>query len=322
MKSSTLFPFWLRLLIASAWFSIVLLPSAPAQQPRPADMNANPRRLWKPVEDDVYLQEIGEKIPTDKPVTAVAVLSNIVHVVIGGELKTIRDGVLAESPSAPKGVSRLRSLGGALWAAADAGAFRFVGSTWEKVDAGRFTDFCLHLGQVYGATADDIFRFENNHFVNIRPLGGYLSSDPTLVMEDFSQVLPDPVQIGPVERIGSYGGTLYLLRPGRLALLDGKTLVTDCMDWGTLPSSATRDMLSLSQLYVATDRGLAVLRGMAMTMLRGSEGLPFEDTTCLAEGFDGDLWIGTSRGAIHKTCYEFHYFGARHWLSADHVQDI
>ncbi len=231
-------------------------------------------------------------------------------------------GAFAESPGAPKGVRRLLSLAGALWAATDTGAFRYAGITWEKVDAGRFTDFCLHLGQVFGATSDDVFRFENGHFVNIRPPGGYFSSDITLVMEDFSQVLPDPVQIGPVERIASYSGTLYLLRPGRLVLLDGKTLVTDCMDWGTLPSSTTRDMLSLSRLYIATDRGLAVLRGMAMTTLRGADRLPFEDTTCLAEGFDGDLWIGTSRGAIRKVGEEYHYFGAQHWLPGDYVRDI
>jgi len=36
-------------------------------------------------------------------------------------------------------------------------------------------------------------------------------------VEDFSQVLADPVEIGPVERIASYSGTLYLLEVlGRL----------------------------------------------------------------------------------------------------------
>ena len=35
---------------------------------------------------------------------------------------------------------------------------------------------------------------------------------------------------------------------------------------------------------VAVDRGVAVLRGMALTNLRGADGLPYEDTTCLAAG--------------------------------------
>jgi hypothetical protein len=61
---------------------------------------------------------------------------------------------------------------------------------------------------------------------------------------------------------------------------------------------------------------------MAMTGLRGADGLPFEDTTCLAPGFDGDLWIGTSAGAIRQTGDEFHYFGPHHWLPGDYVRDI
>ena len=131
----------------------------------------------------------------------------------------LRDGALEDATGAPRGVLRLRSLGGALWAATGAGAYRFQGGAWERIDERPFTDFCVHLGQVHGATRDDLFRFEGGRFVNLRPPGGYLSSDSTLVMEDSSQVLPDPVEIGPVARIASYSGTLYMLRPDGLALL-------------------------------------------------------------------------------------------------------
>src|ERR1017187_9126874 len=163
------------------------------------------------------------------------------------------------------------------------------------------TDFCLHLGQVHAATAEDLYRFEDGRWVSIKPATGYLSNDETLLAEDFTEVLADPVSISPVMRIASYSGTLYMLRPGNVALLDGPKFVPDTIDWGTLPSPVTRDMLALgSRIYVATDRGVGVLRGMAMTALCGADGLPFEDTTCLAEGFDGDLWIGTSTGAIRK----------------------
>ena len=285
--------------------------------------NAELRHLWKPVVDTVFLQEIGEKVPTSKPATSVAVYKGKVYVVVGGILQQLQEGTLKDIAGAPVGVKRLRSLGGAVWAAAEKGTYRYAGNNWERIDERSFTDACVHLGQVYLSTRDDIFRFEDGKFLNIRPAGGYLSTDTTVVMEDFSQVLADPVEIGPLERIASYSGTLYLLRSGRLALLDGKTFFPDPMDWGTLPSPVTRDMMSLgSKLYVATDRGVAVLRGMAMTALRGSDGLPYEDTTCLAEGFDGDLWIGTSRGAIRKTDDGFHYFGAQHWLPGDYVRDI
>jgi hypothetical protein len=283
----------------------------------------SPQHFWKPVPDEVYLQEIGEQLPTDKPVTSIAVYSRALYAVVGGKLEVLSDRVLKEVHDAPKDVRRLRSLAGAVWAASPDGAYRFAGDRWERIDSRLFIDFCLHLGQVHGATRDELFRFEAGHFVSLRPKGGYLSSDTTLMKEDFSQVLPDPVQIGPIDRIGSYSGTLYLLRPGGLALMEGRTFVPDPLDWGALPSPVTRDMLVQgSRLLIATDRGLGVLRGMAMTALRGADGLPFEDTTCVAQGFDGDVWLGTSTGAIRQTGDEFHYFGAHHWLPGDYVRDI
>lgn len=285
--------------------------------------NAAMRRLWKPVADDTYLQEIGEKVATDKPVTAVAIHKDAIFAVVEGAVKTMRAGGLVDATQAPSGVQRLKLLGDDLWAVAESGTYRYDGAAWVRLDERAFTDLCVHLGRVHAATRDDLFRLENDRFVNIRPPGGYLSTDTTLIMEDFSEVLADPVRIGPVERIASYSGTLYLLRPGGLALLEGKTFVEDPVDWGTLPSPVTRDLLALgSRLFVATDRGVAVLRGMALTALRGAEGLPYEDTTCLAEGFAGDLWIGTSRGAIRKLDDEYHFFGAQHWLPGDQVRDI
>lgn len=94
-------------------------------------------------------------------------------------------------------------------------------------------------------------------------------------------------------------------------------------DWGQLPSQTTRDALSQSsQLYTATDRGLAVLRGMSLTSIRGEQGLCYEDTTCLAQGFANDLWVGTSRGAIRMVDGAFHYFAGRRWLPDEHVTAI
>lgn len=303
-------------------FSAIALPPSASAAPGEVANQAS-RRLWKPVADTVFLQEVGEKVATDKPVTAVAVHADALYAVTGGTMKYLRDGKLVDANGAPADVTRMRSLGGALWAATENGTHRFADGKWSRVDEKSLTDFCVHLGEVYGATRDDVFRFESGRFVNIRPARGYLSSDSTMVMEDFTQVLANPVRIGPVARIASYSGTLYLLRPGELALLDGKTFVENPVDWGMMPSPVTRDMLAVgSRVYVATDRGVAVLRGMALTTLRGADGLPFEDTTCLMEGFDGDLWIGTSRGVIRQTGDEYHYFGAQHWLPGDYVRDI
>lgn len=281
------------------------------------------QRFWKPVADDVFLQEVVQKIATDVAIDALAVHDDALYAVLAGHIHVLHDDQLEEVKGAPHDVRRLRALDGALWAAAKTGTYRLAGDKWARVDERRLIDFCVHLGKVYGATRDTLFRFENGTFVDATPEGGYLCNDSTMVMEDFSQVLADPVEIGPIERIASYSGTLYLLNPGRLALIDGKTFVEEPVDWGQMPSRNTRDLLSLgSCLYVATDRGVAVLRGMAMTALQGKDGLPYEDTTCLAQGLDGDLWIGTTRGAIRKIGNEFHYFGADHWLPGDYVHDI
>ncbi|HZR20582.1 MAG TPA: two-component regulator propeller domain-containing protein, partial [Verrucomicrobiae bacterium] len=280
-------------------------------------------RLWKPVPDEMYLQEVGQQIPTANPVTALAIQDGILYVVTGRTVKRLAGSTFEDAPGAPEGIQRMKSFDGVLWSSTGQATYRCVSNSWQQVDPRPFQDFCSHLGETYGATRDAIFRFESGKFVNTRPAQGYLSNDETVMTEDFQQVLVDPVQIGPINRIASYSGTLYLLRPGGLALLEGKTFVPDPVDWGTLPSPITRDLLAQgSRLYVATDRGLGVLRGMALTSLRGAEGLPFEDVTCLAEGFEGDLWIGTSRGAIRNAGNEFHYFGAQHWLPNDYVRAI
>lgn len=285
--------------------------------------NAAEPHLWRPVPDTPYLQEVGTQIRTPSPVTAVAVLGSKVYAVEDGALRVLNGRALENTEGAPVGIRRMKSLGGSLWAATDKATYRFSTSAWERVDERPFQDFCLHLGKIYGATRDDIFEFDSGRFVSLRPPNGYQSSDETVLTEVFEQVLVDPVELGPIDRIASCSGTLYLLRPGSLALMEGKTLVPDPIDWGTLPSPITRDLLAQgSRLCVATDRGVAVLRGMAMTSLKGMDGLPCEDVTCLAEGFDGDLWIGTSRGAIRETGEQFHYFGAQHWLPDENVHGI
>jgi hypothetical protein len=280
--------------------------------------------LWSPVPDNPYLQEVGARILTAQPVTAVATLETNVYILEGGRLKMLKEQAApVDVENAPPGIHRIKSLAGALWAVTETASYRFQDNKWERVHEQPFQDFCLHLGKVYGATRDGLFVFDSGRFVSLRPPDGYKSSDETVLTEDFQQILVDPVGIGPIDRIASYSGTLYLLRPGSLALMEGKTLVPDPIDWGAMPSRVTRDLLALgSRLYVATDRGVAMLRGMAMTTLKGSDGLPYEDATCLAEGFDGDLWIGTSRGAIRKAGDEFHYFGAKHWLPSENVHSI
>lgn len=286
-------------------------------------VGADPARRWKPVADEPYLQEIGERYVTSDPVTAVAVVGGVPYAVVSGKLHELRDGALEPVPGAPDRIRRLRALAGELWASNADATFRMTKGAWQTVAPFPAQDFILHNGVAHVASRDDVFRLEHDTLVNLKPESGYLSNNSTLLMEDFTQVIADPVRIGPIDRIASYSGTLYILRPGRLGLLEGATFVDEPIDWGAMPSSATRDMIAVgSRLCMATDRGVAVLRGMALTAMQGEDGLPYEDTTCLAEGFADDLWIGTTRGAVRQVGREHHYFGAENWLPADRVNDI
>ncbi len=279
--------------------------------------------LWKPIADEPYLQEVGQKIETDTPVTAVALLGDNAYVVAAKTVYAIDGDALTPAAGAPPGVTHLEALDGALWAIAEPGVYRFQGTVWTQVSDLPFVDLCLHLGDVHGATKDDIFRYENGAFVNIKPETGWLSNDSTVIMADGSQVLADPVTIGPIRAIDSYSGTLYMLRRDNIALLDGAVLRPEPIDWGMFPTDDLRDLMADGNaLYVTTNRGLSVLRGMALTAITGKEGLPSDDTTCLAQGFDDDLWIGTTTGAVRKVGEEYQYFGPYLWLPGNNVHDI
>lgn len=302
-----------RLCLAALAVGLAALPAAGQKDPP----------LWKPVADTPYLQEFGQKIETEVPVTSLAVYGGGVYAIVDGDVLRLAGAGLSPVSSAPAKASKLWGLGDALWAATDKAVFRFAGGAWEKAFDEPMVDLCLHAGAVHGATRDDIFRFDDGTFVNIKPAEGFRSNDTTVTMADGSQVLSNPVRIGPITGIDSYSETLYIMQPTRFGLLNGQQFVEEPIDWGMLPAPELRDMLSHgSRLVLATPKGVGELRGMAMTTLDGDDRLPYEDTTCFAAGFDGDLWIGTTTGAIRQTGGEFHYFGANNWLPAENVHAI
>ena len=303
-------------------FSVVLLVSMISGSVNAQGLSKTPSKLQKAYPDDVYLQEVARKITTQKPVTAIALYDGHCFAVIDGVVCRLINDLFDGENGAPTGVKRLISLDGALWALTSDGIYRYK-IKWEKLDNQEYVDLCIHLGTLHGATKEEVYRLENDHFVSTKPKGGYNTTDITMIMEDGSQIHADPVRLGPIMRIASYSGTLYVLQPGRLILFDGLTVNVDFIDWGRLPSQTTTDLLSLgSKLYIGTNKGLGVLRGAALTDLKGKDGLPVENTTCLTKGFDNDIWIGTSKGAVRMVNNEWHYFAADHWLPGNLVNGI
>ncbi|NQT94782.1 MAG: hypothetical protein HQ559_18645 [Lentisphaerae bacterium] len=261
----------------------------------------NPR--WKPVVDEVYLQEVSSRIETEQPLLAVAVFNNAVYVGHGGGVFRVEGDELVNSGGPQSAIQRLRVLDSALWATGPEGLWSYADGAWTKVASDAYVDVCLHDGELVVASEQSVYRLEDE---DLKPIDGNQAQLPIL-------------------GIASYSETIYVRHADRLGFLhDGQFDYENVQDWGHLPrTSVTRDMLALgSQLLVPTDKGLSVLRGMSWNTLKGADGLCYEDTTCVTEGFDRDYWVGTMRGAIRAVDGDFHYYGCARWIPHEKVNAI
>ena len=207
-------------------------------------------------------------------------------------------------------IRRLVVAGDALWVIASQGLYRFQSEKWTQVSRQPVVDIIDHQGQVIAADGRNLWQVDGDQLVRLTE-----SNAPFAITRVISHC----------ESLYVHGkGRLTYYDRGRIGGLNVYRWASDkAWDWGELPSLNTRDALSQgSRLYLATDRGLGLLRGMSLTSIRGEQGLCYEDTTCLASGFDHDLWIGTSRGAIRMVDGDFHYFSGRRWLPDEHVNAI
>ncbi|HXT39417.1 MAG TPA: hypothetical protein VN887_05290 [Candidatus Angelobacter sp.] len=266
--------------------------------------------LWHPVRDDVYLQEIGRKVLSDEPLNTVAVFAQKVYVGSGKGLYRLNDDKLEPVREMREPVRRLVTTRDALWAMTGRGLYRLQGGTWKKISDEPVADVTGHLSEVIAASGARLWR----------------------VHGDQIEALSTNEAPFAINRVISHCETLYVQGGDRLTFVNGQGFggldvysfaADQGWDWGDLPSRTVRDALSLGkELYLATDRGLGVWRGMVLASIRGEQGLCYEDTTCLARGFTNDLWIGTIRGAIRMTNGRFHYFAGQRWLPADRVNAI
>ena len=258
---------------------------------------------WRIINDEVYPQEIGSKVPSDSPITTLAVLGGVLYAGDATGVKRLKDSALADAGGPKDRILRLRALNKALWCVAESAVWRLSGGKWAKIADGAFIDVCAHLGGIVIASASDLFRLEKSGLI---PLNSAKSRMPIL-------------------DAASYCETIYVRHSNCLAFLqDGRFEYFDVDDWGHLPlGSVTRDMLSFRErILVPTDKGLAELRGMTWRTITGKQGLCYEDTTCVAEGFADDVWIGTMRGAIRNVGGKYHFFGCDRWIPADKVNAI
>lgn len=90
---------------------------------------------------------------------------------------------------------------------------------------------------------------------------------------------------------------------------------------------AVRDVLAVASsgatLWVATAAGLASgTPGGEWKFYTGREGLPYNEFTCAATGPDGEIWLGTAKGAIRFDGKDWNYRQGKTWLPDDQVNDI
>lgn len=257
---------------------------------------------WEPIADEAYLQEVGTLIPAEHAINAVAVFDGKAYAGDESGVYQVDGEALVQLEADVGAVRRLEVLGDALWAVTTKGLWRHQGTAWATVTDRPIADLCLHNNQLVIASDTGLYGVEGD-------------------------VLKPIVEGAPAKLLGveSYGGTIYVHDGKRVGLLaKGQITFEEIADWGTLERGCTvRDLMSYgSRLFVATDEGLSLLRGMTWYQIKGEEGLCYEDTTCLARGFDRDLWIGTKRGAIRNVNDDYQFFGHPRWIPNDKVNAI
>ena len=266
--------------------------------------------FWKSVRDEVFLQEIGRQIPSKVPLTAVAFHKEKIFVGTTQGLKWLNGSNWVDQPLVEGFVRKLLSAGSALWVITSKGVFCLEGGGAKHLSTMNISDMCLHQGSVVLAAENKLWHLNQNVL----------------------KVYPGEPASRSIQHLVSHNHTLYVCGHGSITTYADNEFATSdiwngkpelAWDWGELPSANIRGLLSLgNRLYIGTDRGLGVLRGMNLSVLRGAQGLCQENITCLARGFTNDLWLGTTDGAIRYVENKFHYFAGKRWLPDDTINAI
>ncbi len=268
---------------------------------------ATDKQPWQPIRDAVFLQEVGYKIPSQKPLTAVAMLNDTVYV--GTETGvSVLQGLTTLTPltedAAPTcAVQQMATVGDALYVMTAEGTYRFQGNEWTHLSTLRALDVVEFAGDI-------LFGMENALY--------------KVTQDWIKEVAALPKKTGALRAMETHAASVFLYTDDGLWCFDGKHFTNkQLIEFGELPSKEVRDMRHLgNRLFFATDKGLGVLGGTAASAIQGKDGLCYEDTFTLTAGFGGDLWISAGIGAIRYTKGKFHYFQGPRWLPSDEVNAI
>ena len=160
----------------------------------------SPPPQWQPAPDDVYLQEIGRKIPSSVPLTSVAVYEGTVYAGSTSGLRLLRGNELVEIEPVRSAVHRLVVAGGNLWAITADGLLRLQQGAWKKLHGEPVNDLCEHGSEVVAAGRHRLWRVQGEA---LDPLSSAQSPFP-------------------ISRVLSQGETLFVQGGNRLTFLEGQ----------------------------------------------------------------------------------------------------
>ena len=117
---------------------------------------------WTPVRDEVYLQESGRQVLSDRPVFAVGVLDNQIYAGFGnGVMHLVGDHLEDVGDGPQEYVLRMRTVGNVLWVMTKSGLHRFSEGTWTRAAEGEFADICEFNGDVIAARDNRLYRWRD-----------------------------------------------------------------------------------------------------------------------------------------------------------------
>ncbi len=90
--------------------------------------------------------------------------------------------------------------------------------------------------------------------------------------------------------------------------------------WGLRDSRAVT-IDAFGRLWFAAPQGVGYYDEL-WHLFTGEDGLPFNDFTTMAAGNSGDIWFGTTKGAIHYDGNVWEYRQGKRWLPDDYIRSI
>lgn len=243
---------------------------------------------------------------------------------------------------------------GTVYAATATGLVRLSGAAWSPLAGltGSPVKFlAAHENDLYAIFQDSLMRVAPGEPKRIATIPNPAGKGAILTLAIASGVFigtEDGISVLESEHFGEMMGVSHLSTPMksvRSIALGGDTIAVGADSglftfkpdklWQTLsPREGTRSWApvdvkgvafdTLGRLWFAGSQGVGryELPGATWTLFTPSEGLPFDDFTCMAAAEKGAVWFGTTKGAIRFDGKEWEYRQGRRWLPNDQVRDI